>query len=138
LRTSFYHRLLADGVCLLTNASRLQTSGVRLQTNVSRLLADGVCLQTIARRLQTFGSRLLTNVSRLLADGVCLQTIARRLQTKVIWLMTKAFVDFECLFGFGSLSNFESPRAVSSRGSRQTFPGAAWGFLTRRTGCPMA
>jgi hypothetical protein len=102
------------------------------------LFADGVCLQTIASRLQTFGSRLLTNVSRLLADGICLQTIASRLQTKVIWLMTKAFVDFECLFGFCSLSNFESPRAVSSRGFPERFPGAAGGFLTHRTGCPMA
>jgi hypothetical protein len=108
------------------------------RTNVSRLLADGVCLLTNASRLLTFGSRLQTNVSRLLADGVCLQTNASRLQTKVIWLMTKAFVDFECLFGFCSLSNFESPRAVSSRDFLKTFPGAAWGFLTRRTGCPMA
>jgi hypothetical protein len=101
--------LLADGVCLLTNGSRLQTFGSCLLTNVGRLLADGDCLQTIASRLQTFGSRLQTNVSRLLADGVCLQTIASRLQTKVIWLMTKAFVDFECLFGSWTVSSLETP-----------------------------
>ena len=52
--------------------------GSRQLTNVSHLLADGVGLLTNASRQLTFGSRLLTNVSRLLAGGVGLLTNASR------------------------------------------------------------